>query len=115
MKKINILLASAVLYLCCGCEDLFTPAPENYKDAEQMNSDAQYAQRILMNAYRIIPKYYNDTDYATDDAVTNSKSNGYMKMATGSWTSSNNPVNLWTDGFAAIHYDDPVFLGTCQH
>lgn len=54
MKKINILLASAVLYLCCGCEDLFTPAPENYKDAEQMNSDAQYAQRILMNAYRII-------------------------------------------------------------
>ena len=57
MKKINILLASAVLYLCCGCEDLFTPAPENYKDAEQMNSDAQYAQRILMNAYRIIPKY----------------------------------------------------------
>ena len=67
-----------------------------------MNSDAQYAQRILMNAYRIIPKYYNDTDYATDDAVTNSKSNGYMKMATGSWTSSNNPVNLWTDGFAAI-------------
>ena len=47
MKKINILLASAVLYLCCGCEDLFTPAPENYKDAEQMNSDAQYAQRIL--------------------------------------------------------------------
>ena len=102
MKKINILLASAVLCLCCGCEDLFTPAPENYKDAEQMNSDAQYAQRILMNAYRIIPKYYNDTDYATDDAVTNSKSNGYMKMATGSWTSSNNPVDLWTDGFAAI-------------
>lgn len=102
MKKINILLASAALCLCCSCEDLFTPAPENYKDTEQMNSDAQYAQRILMNAYRIIPKYYNDTDYATDDAVTNSKSNGYMKMATGSWTSNNNPVDLWTDGFAAI-------------
>ena len=103
MKK-NILFIFVSILLFCSCDDLFNPAAENFKDVDQMYTDPAYAQGFLVNVYRTIPAYYDNSDYATDDAVTNQKSNSYLKMATGAWTSSNNPVNRWTDAFGAIQY-----------
>lgn len=87
-----------------SCADLFEPAIDNFKNVEQMYTDASYAQGFLVNVYRNIPVYYDNSDYATDDAVTNQKSNNYLKMATGSWTASNNPVNMWVTGYGSIQY-----------
>jgi starch-binding outer membrane protein, SusD/RagB family len=40
----------------------------------------------------------------TDDAVTNDKANGYLKIANGQWTAVNNPLSQWTNSYAAIQY-----------
>jgi hypothetical protein len=103
MKKKMILYLAFSLVLS-GCDDLFKPAIENYKDMNQIDNNSSYAQGLLVNVYRRIPNYYDDTDYATDDAVTNQKSNSSLKMATGSWTASNNPVDQWTNGMSCIQY-----------
>lgn len=103
MKRNIFLILLGVLFLT-SCEDLFSPAPENLKNVEQMYTDARYAQGFIVNAYRYIPSYYDNSDYATDDAVTNQKSNSYLKMATGSWSALNNPMDQWSNSYAAIQY-----------
>ena len=102
MKNKLILILASVLILV-SCDDLINPAPENFKDVSQMYSDASFAQGFLVNVYRTIPTYYDNTDYATDDAVTNQKNNSYLKMATGTWSSINNPVSQWSQ-YGSIQY-----------
>ena len=103
MKK-RIFLALTAVLMFSACSDLFEPAPENFKDIDQTALDRAYAQGFLLNVYRFIPGYYDNSDYATDDAVTNQKSNNYLRIATGSWTASNNPVDMWTTCYGAIQY-----------
>ena len=88
-----------------SCDDLFEPAIENFKDVEQMYDDAQYAQGFLVNVYRCVPGYYDNSEYATDDAVINQKNNAFLTMATGGWTSRLwTPINQWTNSFSSIQY-----------
>lgn len=101
MKK-NILVFLVSLPVLLGCDDVFFPAPENFQNLDHMYTDSRYAQGVLLHTYRMIPDNYNNSEYATDDAVTNVMNNNYLQMATGSWTSANNPVNQWTDAFGAI-------------
>ncbi|WP_296259952.1 RagB/SusD family nutrient uptake outer membrane protein [uncultured Phocaeicola sp.] len=104
MKKIVYLILAAAT-LTTGCDDLFEPAIENNKALEDGRDDPVYAEGILANAYTRNP--YNSqsfNDVATDDAVTNQTDNTYLLMATGSWTSNNNPMNQWDGCKAAIQY-----------
>ena len=103
MNKYILILITGMLVLS-GCEDLLEPAVENFNDIDLMYTDASFAQGILMNAYRTLPAYYDNSDYATDDAVTNQKDNNYLKVATGSWTSANDPLSKWSSGYIAIQY-----------
>lgn len=100
----KLLILGASVMVLSGCKKLMTPDPENQKSIEQMYTDASYAQGFLVNAYRSIPTYYDNSEYGTDDAVTNQKTNSYLQMAKGSWTASNNPVNLWQSAYGAIQY-----------
>ncbi len=105
MKKISIFLLSALLF--SSCEDLFSPAPENNKELSVMYEDPTYAMGILGNSYILVPYVYQampQSDVATDDAVSNDYNNSYLKMATGSWTSSMNPVSQWQARRNAIQY-----------
>lgn len=97
------ILASAALLLS-GCDDVIDPAKENFKDIDQMNTEPEFAKGFLQTAYRTLPAYYDNSDVATDDAVTNGKSDSYMKVATGAWTASFNPFNRWTADYSAIQY-----------
>ena len=99
-----IFIAIAGLLVLSGCEDLLEPANENHKNIEQMYTDANYAEGILITAYRYIPGYYDNSEYATDDAVTNQKGNSYLRIATGSWTASYNPFDQWGRSYHAIQY-----------
>jgi len=103
MKKNIIFILMSVLLLS-SCDDLFSPAPENLKTLDQMYTDATYAQGVLLSGYYDLPDYYTNTDYATDDAVTNLTTSSYLLMATGAWTSSNNPVNMWYNSYRGIQY-----------
>ena len=88
-----------------GCEDMFEPAVENYRDKEEMYDEANFALGILLNGYTRIPtSSWSFNDVATDDAVSNDATNSYRKMATGTWSAINNPVDFWTHGFTAIQY-----------
>ena len=83
----------AATMVLTSCDDLFEPAKDNFKDLSMMETDNNFGQSFLMDGYAAIPGYYDNTDWATDDAVTNDKTNSMMKMATGSWTSNYNPID----------------------
>lgn len=104
MKKKVILFIASTLMLS-ACDDLFEPAIENFQGVEHMYNDAEYARGILHNVYSLIPGYYDNSEYGTDDAVTNQPSNVYLQMATGAWTTSSyNPQNQWTNSNGALQY-----------
>lgn len=101
MKKIIIFLGVFAL-MFSSCQDLIDPAEQNFRDVSQFPYQPDFAAGMLLYAYRQLPGYYNDSDYATDDAVTNNLSNAYLRAATGAWAADNNPTSRWNEGFAAI-------------
>ncbi|WP_300811909.1 RagB/SusD family nutrient uptake outer membrane protein [uncultured Bacteroides sp.] len=111
MKLKNILLSTALLATLSACEDMFEPAQENNRGVEEMFSDPNYASGLLGYGYAMLP-YDNSSvsDVATDDAVTNDLTSNYSKMALGSWSSSNNPMEQWQARRATIQYIN-TFLG----
>jgi hypothetical protein len=107
MKK-NILIAIAVAFTMCSCKDLFEPAIENNRQLDATTyvpNDARFPFGILLNGYNRIPtNSWAFNDVATDDAVTNDQTNAYLKIANGQWTANNNPLNQWSNSYAAIQY-----------
>ena len=105
MKLKNIILVSSALLAFSSCDDLFEPAIENQQDLSQMYKDKEFARGILANAYMALPYSSSSvSDVATDDAVSNDNTNEYMKIATGGWSSLNDPTSQWRDRYAAIQY-----------
>jgi SusD family. len=104
MKKLIFVFLS-VITLLTGCDDVFTPALENNLSLDKVYNNANYAQGLLLDGYaRISDNSWSFNDVATDDAVTNDKTSGYLKMATGQWTSNYNPLDQWKNSFSAIQY-----------
>jgi hypothetical protein len=102
--KIKVILIGMTVLIFTGCKKILDADPENLKGIDQMYSDGNYAQGFLVNAYRTIPGYYNNSDYATDDAVTNQRSNAFLQMATGAWAATNNPLSVWDGSYGALQY-----------
>ncbi|MDT3402000.1 RagB/SusD family nutrient uptake outer membrane protein [Mucilaginibacter terrae] len=102
--KLKIITFGLALLSMASCKKILDPEPENLKTLDQMYNDANFAQGFLMNAYRTIPTYYDNSDYATDDAVTNLLNNTYLQIATGSWTASNNPTSVWNQSYEGTQY-----------
>ncbi|HSC52961.1 MAG TPA: RagB/SusD family nutrient uptake outer membrane protein [Phnomibacter sp.] len=102
--KCNLIIIAIAAFIFGGCKKVLDPNEENMRSIDQMYTDANFAQGFLMNAYRSIPAYYDNSEYATDDAVTNDRTNSFLQMATGSWTASNNPVSVWNQSYGALQY-----------
>ncbi len=101
----NIIRLLSLVFLISSCDDMFTPQIENNLDVDYIYNNASYAQGLLANGYTRIPiDSWSFNDVATDDAVSNDNSNGYRKMASGSWAADNNPTERWTACRSAIHY-----------
>ena len=97
-----------------SCDDLLEPAIENNLGVDYMYQNPQYAEGVLANAYTyMVCDGYSFSEMATDDAVCNQSSNGYRNMAAGSWTSSNNPMNVWETCYNKIMYLN-IFLNRCD-
>ena len=97
-------LSLGLTFVLTSCDDLLEPALENQKDLEALEKEALSVQRLVLNGYAALPNYYDNSDYATDDAVTNQKSDAYIKIATGGWTSDNGTLSVWPGSYAAIQY-----------
>lgn len=116
MKSKLILLFIASAMILTDCSDLLSPADQNNSTLDRVYQDAAFAEGLLLNGYIKLPTGgYSLNDVATDDAVTNVKSAqddnarnvrtyNYLQMATGSWSSINNPVDAWTNSFSTIQY-----------
>src|SRR5687767_8764766 len=98
-----IILALGVFF--CGCKKILSPADENNRGLSDIYNDAAFAEGLLLNGYVRLPLGgYTFNDVATDDAVSNNPNNNFRLMATGNWSSINNPMDQWTGAFAAIQY-----------
>lgn len=104
----NTLIALSAVIALSSCKDVFKPDIENNRQLDSANyipNDARFPFGVLLNGYNRIPtNSWSFNDLATDDAVTNDQNNAYLKIATGQWTANNNPLNQWTNSFAAIQY-----------
>lgn len=103
MKLITIKIILA--FVCVGvvgCEkSLLDPGKDNQQTIDRLLRDPAYAEGLLHSAYKHLPTDYSFSEVATDDAVSNDKSNSYMLMATGQWSTGFSPVSEW-DAYAAI-------------
>lgn len=102
--KIKLILIGLIVLLFTGCKKVLEADPENLKGVDEMYADGNYAQGFLMNAYRTIPGYYNNSEYATDDAVTNQRNAAFLQIATGGWAATNNPLSVWDGSYGALQY-----------
>jgi len=111
--KTKLIILFALLLVFTGCEDLLIPADENNRVLDDIYQDAAFAEGLLLNGYVRLPNgVYSFSDVATDDAVSNDNENGFLQMATGKWSSMFNPVDKWTDSYAAIQYLNLVLAET---
>ena len=55
MKTRNIILYLIGLLAICSCQDMFEPADENNRQAEDMAEEAKYAHGLLIYAYDRLP------------------------------------------------------------
>lgn len=103
MKKFIILLAFLPFFT--ACDDLFSPAKENVQDLTGKDDQPAFMEGVLANAYVLLP-FSNGpvSDVATDDCVSNDETNGYRLMASGTWSSNNDPTSQWESSRHAIMY-----------
>jgi hypothetical protein len=107
MKKrtISLMTVTAVLLSAVSCEKYLEPRPDNSLTESQILAIPAYAEGLLLNAYRAMASTESfDLDVITDDAVTNDPSSAFRQMATGAWTSANNPTSQWAVAYKEIYY-----------
>ncbi len=104
--KLNLTTATA-FFLVLGvfsCK-MLEPENDNYNTKDRMFRDPAFAEGLLLTAYTLIPtNAYAYDEVATDDAVTNSRTDQYLRMATGEWTARFDPQSMWVDANSAIMY-----------
>ena len=70
-----------------------------------MYEESKYAHGLLIYGYDRLPYIRTtQTDVATDDATTNVISDAYYNMASGAWSSSNDPMTQWNSCKDGIQY-----------
>ena len=55
MKTRNIILIFIGLLAFCSCDDMFEPADENNRQAEDMTEESLYAHGLLIYGYDRLP------------------------------------------------------------
>lgn len=112
MKKIYWM--AICLLALTSCDDLFDPAKENNLGVDYMYQNPQYAEGVLANAYTyMVCDGYSFNEIGTDDAVSCKSGDAYANMAAGTWSSSNNPMNVWETCYNKIMYLN-IFLNRCD-
>ena len=107
MRQIEIyyLLLILVSLGFAGCSSLLDPENDNHDTYNRVTYDPAYAEGLLMNVYSKLPSAsFSFNDVATDDAVSNDKLNGYLRMASGQWSAQYNPMSNWDNLNKGILY-----------
>lgn len=102
--KIKLLILGLIALTFSGCKKLLEEDLQNVRSEENMYTDPIFAQGFVLQTYRLIPAYYNNSDLASDDAVANVRNNAFSQIATGSWTPTNLTLSVWNQSYAGILY-----------
>lgn len=94
---------ASIVFVLSSCEGILEPLNENLIDRSFVITDPASAEGMMLNAYSNVISQYTFTDVATDDAVHNTTSNGFRRMATGELTAIFNPLNRWNQ-YANVFY-----------
>lgn len=102
-KNRYVILILAILF--SSCTDLIDPENENIRDKSTTYIEPNFGLGLLTNGYTRIPSNsWSFNDVATDDAVSNDTGSGYLKLATGQWTATNNAADRWSTCLTGIQY-----------
>jgi hypothetical protein len=85
---------------------MLEPVDDNHSTFDRLLNDPGFAEGVLDWSYTRIPitnSYsYALNEAATDNAVINDKAHGYLRMATGQWASTYNPLDIWATCLSGI-------------
>jgi starch-binding outer membrane protein, SusD/RagB family len=108
IMKIKLLLFGLLALTFSGCKKFLEEDLQLVRSEDQIYTDPVFAQGFVLQAYRTMPPYYNNSDLATDDAVANlsgnAVGNAFRQIATGSWTPTNLTLSVWNGSYSAILY-----------
>lgn len=102
--NIKLLIIGLIALSFTGCKKFVEEDVQLIRSADLIYTDPVFAQGFVLQAYRTIPPYYNNSDLATDDAVANVQSNAFNQIATGSWTPTNLTLSVWNGSYSSILY-----------
>ena len=82
-----------------SCTDFLTESKENSRLTPEIAwSSPKSAEGVLLAVYSNLPSEYTaKDDWASDDMVTNLLTDATVGMATGGWTSTQNPLSNYND------------------
>jgi len=94
-----IVPSAALLLGITSCTDFLTEDNENSRLTPEIAwSSPKSAEGVLLAVYTNLPTDYTaKEDWATDDMVTNLLNDPTVVMATGGWTSTQNPLSNYND------------------
>ncbi|MCG8697547.1 MAG: RagB/SusD family nutrient uptake outer membrane protein, partial [Bacteroidales bacterium] len=105
MNLKNYILIFVCFSLFTACDKFLEPEMDNTLEESVVLDNPQYAEGLLLQAYRALPTAYNfNEDIISDDAATNAYSSNWRDMATGYWTAEANPVSTWSSAYSMIFY-----------
>lgn len=93
--KTTIYIISFVLAVWMISCEFVEPEQDNTLFEDELLASPALSEGFLISAYQNMPTYYDITDIATDNAVSNNLFSGYRKMATGEWSSQFYPLSKW--------------------
>jgi hypothetical protein len=110
MKVKNILLLALSAMVLGSC-DIMEPMDDNHTTDNRF-VEPSFSEGLLLVGYSRMPNIssWKLNEVATDDAVSNVKTNNYTLMAGGQWSSTFDPVAQWSSSMLAINYLNQ-FLG----
>ncbi len=121
MKKYSIISISllSVALLSVSCDETFDSKYNDEWSEEDVWGNAITAQAVLNDVYTGIarrPDSYdsNFLDAATDNAMSSSRGTITTNLATGNYSSNNNPLDNWTACYSRIQ-DACLFLENCDN
>lgn len=107
MKRLTYILITIAIpvFIISSC-DLLEPDASNIYTLEDVKSYTNFAEGLLLTAYRDLPQNHSNFNlaYGSDDAITNDQSAGVRTANDGGWTSNFNPFSVWNGAYEAIAY-----------
>lgn len=103
LQKIILYFSVVVIgFTYSSCQDMFVPEIDNTYGEDGVEMSPNMAFGFLNTAYTSVQATYDFSECATDDAVINDPTSGFLPMVGGAWGPMNDPTAIWASSYRAI-------------